>query len=82
VLTPEEKIRLRRDGAYAARLSTRAVDLLFEAGGGEFLYEDKPMQRAFRDIHAAQSHYALAWDVAASAAGKLMLGIAPDIPTL
>jgi 3-hydroxy-9,10-secoandrosta-1,3,5(10)-triene-9,17-dione monooxygenase len=82
VLTTEEKIRLRRDGAYAARLCTRAVDLMFEAGGGELLYEDKPMQRAFRDIHAAQSHYALAWDVAASTAGKLMLGIAPDIPTL
>ena len=77
-----EKIRLRRDGAYAARLCTRAVDLLFEAGGGEFLYDDKPLQRAFRDVHAAQSHYALAWDVAASAAGKFMLGIAPDIPTL
>ncbi|MGZ8267641.1 MAG: hypothetical protein ACXW20_08835, partial [Burkholderiales bacterium] len=77
-----EKIRLRRDGAYAARLCTRAVDLLFEAGGAEFLYEDKPMQRAFRDIHAAQSHYSLAWDVAASTAGKFMLGIAPDVPTL
>jgi 3-hydroxy-9,10-secoandrosta-1,3,5(10)-triene-9,17-dione monooxygenase len=80
--TIEEKIRLRRDGAYAARLCTQAVDLLFQAGGGEFLYEDKPMQRAFRDVHAAQSHYALTWDVVASAAGKFMLGIAPDIPTL
>ena len=82
VPTVEEKIRLRRDGAYAARLCTRAVDLLFEAGGGEFLYDDKPMQRMFRDVHAAQSHYALAWDVAAAAAGKFMLGIAPDIATL
>jgi len=78
----DEKIRLRRDGAYAARLCTRAVDLLFEAGGGESLYEEKPMQRAFRDVHAAQAHYALAWDVAASSAGKCMLGIAPDLPTL
>ena len=58
-----EKIRLRRDGAYAALLCTRAVDRLFEAGGGEFLYDQKVMQRAFRDIHAAQGHYALAWDV-------------------
>jgi 3-hydroxy-9,10-secoandrosta-1,3,5(10)-triene-9,17-dione monooxygenase len=82
VLTTEEKIRLRRDGAYAARLCTRAVDLLFEAGGGEFLYDENRMQRAFRDIHAAQSHYALTWDVASSTAGKFMLGIAPDIPTL
>jgi len=78
----EEKIRLRRDGAYAARLCTRAVDLLFEAGGGEFLYDAQVMQRSFRDVHAAQSHYALAWDVAASMAGKFMLGIAPDLPTL
>jgi 3-hydroxy-9,10-secoandrosta-1,3,5(10)-triene-9,17-dione monooxygenase len=82
ILTAAEKIRLRRDGAYAARLCTHAVDLLFEAGGGEFLYDEKPMQRAFRDVHAAQSHYALGWDVAASIAGKFMLGIAPDIPTL
>jgi 3-hydroxy-9,10-secoandrosta-1,3,5(10)-triene-9,17-dione monooxygenase len=82
ILTREEKIRLRRDGAYAARLCTRAVDLLFEAGGGEYLYEDKPMQRTFRDVHAAQSHYALAWDIAAATAGKFMLGIAPDMPTL
>jgi 3-hydroxy-9,10-secoandrosta-1,3,5(10)-triene-9,17-dione monooxygenase len=82
VLTREQKIRLRRDGAYAARLCTHAVDLLFEAGGGEYLYEDKPMQRTFRDVHAAQSHYALAWDVAAATAGKFMLGIAPDMPTL
>ena len=77
-----EKIRLRRDGAYAALLCTRAVDRLFEAGGGEFLYDQKVMQRAFRDIHAAQGHYALAWDVHASTAGKFMLGIAPDTPTL
>jgi 3-hydroxy-9,10-secoandrosta-1,3,5(10)-triene-9,17-dione monooxygenase len=77
-----EKIKLRRDGAYAARLCTRAVDLLFEAGGADFLYEDKPMQRFFRDAHAAQSHYLLAWDVAAASAGKFMLGVAPDIPTL
>lgn len=82
VLPVEQKVRLRRDGAYAARLCTRAVDLLFEAGGGEYLYDDKPMQRAFRDVHAAQSHFALAWDVAAGTAGKLLLGIAPDLPTL
>jgi len=82
VATRGEKIRLRRDGAYAALLCTRAVDRLFEAGGGEFLYDQKVMQRAFRDIHAAQSHHALTWDIASSIAGKFALGIAPDLPTL
>lgn len=82
VLDTATKVRLRRDGAYAARLCTRAVDLLFEAGGGEFLYDEKPIQRAFRDVHAAQSHYALTWDVAAAMAGRFLLGVAPDSPTL
>ncbi len=78
----EHKIRLRRDGAYAAHLCTTAVDLLFGAGGGEFLYNQQAIQRSFRDVHAANSHYALAWDMATTMAGKDLLGIAADLPTL
>jgi 3-hydroxy-9,10-secoandrosta-1,3,5(10)-triene-9,17-dione monooxygenase len=78
----EQKISLRRDGAYAAHLCTEAVDLLFGAGGGEFLYNQQAIQRSFRDIHAANSHYALAWDIATTMAGKSLLGIAADLPTL
>lgn len=78
----EHKIRLRRDGAYAAHLCTTAVDLLFGAGGGEFLYNQQAIQRSFRDVHAANSHYALAWDIATTMAGKDLLGIAADLPTL
>ncbi len=79
---PEQKIRLRRDAAYAAHLCTEAVDLLFGAGGGEFLYNQQSIQRCFRDVHAANSHYALAWDIATTMAGKSLLGIAADVPTL
>ncbi len=79
---PDQKIRLRRDAAYAAHLCTEAVDLLFGAGGGEFLYNQQSIQRNFRDIHAANSHYALAWDIATTMAGKSLLGIAADSPTL
>ncbi len=78
----EMKIRMRRDGAYAAHLCTEGVDLLFGAGGGEFLYNQQVIQRSFRDIHAANSHYALAWDIATTMAGKSLLGIAADLPTL
>ena len=80
--TRDYKIRLRRDGAYAAHLCTEGVDLLFGAGGGEFLYNQQVIQRCFRDIHAANSHYALAWDIATTMAGKSLLGIAADLPTL
>ena len=72
----------RSDAAYAAHLCTEAVDLLFGAGGGEFLYNQQSIQRSFRDVHAANSHYALAWDIATTMAGKSLLGIAADSPTL
>jgi 3-hydroxy-9,10-secoandrosta-1,3,5(10)-triene-9,17-dione monooxygenase len=78
----ELKVALRRDGAYAARLCTRAVDLLFEASGGDGLYDRCNIQRAFRDVHAANSHHALTWDVAAALYGKVALGIRIDHPTI
>jgi 3-hydroxy-9,10-secoandrosta-1,3,5(10)-triene-9,17-dione monooxygenase len=80
--TIEEKVTFRRDGAYAARLCTRAVDLLFEASGGDALYDQRNIQRAFRDVHAANNHAALTWDVAASLYGKVALGIRADNPTI
>ena len=78
----DQKIRLRRDAAYAAHLCTESVDLLFGAGGGEFLFNQQSIQRSFRDVHAANSHYALAWDIATTMSGKSLLGIGPDLPTL
>lgn len=78
----ESKVRFRRDGAYAARLCTRAVDLLFEASGGDGLYDRRDIQRAFRDVHAANSHNALTWDVAATLYGKVALGQRLDHPTI
>lgn len=80
--TLDEKVAFRRDGAYAARLCTRAVDLLFEASGGDALYDQRDIQRAFRDVHAANNHAALTWDVAASLYGKVALGIRIDNPTI
>jgi 3-hydroxy-9,10-secoandrosta-1,3,5(10)-triene-9,17-dione monooxygenase len=80
--TLEQKVRYRRDGAYAAKLCTRAVDQLFEAYGGDGLYDLRDIQRAFRDVHAASGHAALTWDVAATSYGKVALGIRLDHPTL
>lgn len=80
--TLDEKVTFRRDGAYAAKLCTRAVDVLFEASGGDALYDQRDIQRAFRDVHAANNHAALTWDVAASLYGKVALGIRVDNPTI
>lgn len=71
----EQKARWRRDGAYAASLCTEAVNLLFAATGGGGVYLDQPIQRAFRDAHAANAHYALSWDVNGTQWGRVALGL-------
>jgi 3-hydroxy-9,10-secoandrosta-1,3,5(10)-triene-9,17-dione monooxygenase len=76
----EQKARYRRDGAYAASLCTHAVDLLFTASGGSAVYQRNPIQRAFRDVHAANAHYMLSWNVNAAIYGRVALGLPPDAP--
>lgn len=74
----EQRARYRRDGAYAATLCTRAVDVLFHATGGGAIYARNPLQRAFRDVHAANAHYVLNWDINGAMYGRVLLGLSPD----
>jgi 3-hydroxy-9,10-secoandrosta-1,3,5(10)-triene-9,17-dione monooxygenase len=74
----DQRARYRRDGAFAATLCTRAVDLLFAATGGNAIYELNPIQRAFRDVHAANAHYMLNWDINGAVYGRVALGLPPD----
>ena len=74
----EQRARYRRDGAYAATLCTRAVDVLFGAAGGGAIYERNPLQRAFRNVHAANAHYVLNWDINGAMYGRVVLGLSPD----
>jgi 3-hydroxy-9,10-secoandrosta-1,3,5(10)-triene-9,17-dione monooxygenase len=74
----EQRARYRRDGAYAATLCTRAVDVLFTASGGGAIYARNPLQRAFRDVHAANAHYTLNWDINGAMYGRVALGLSPD----
>jgi 3-hydroxy-9,10-secoandrosta-1,3,5(10)-triene-9,17-dione monooxygenase len=76
----EQRAHYRRDGAFAATLCTRAVDLLFSASGGGAIYARNPIQRAFRDVHAANAHYNLNWDVNGAIYGRVALGLPPDAP--
>jgi 3-hydroxy-9,10-secoandrosta-1,3,5(10)-triene-9,17-dione monooxygenase len=80
--TIEQKARWRRDGAYAASLCTEAVNQLFAATGGGGVYLDQPIQRAFRDSHAANAHYALSWDVNGTQWGRIALGLPAEAVVL
>src|SRR5256885_12125187 len=54
-LAPEQAARVSRDLAYSAGLFMRAVDSIFTACGGHGLFEDNPIQRALRDVHAVNT---------------------------
>ena len=76
------KVRWRRDGAFTAGLCERAVDVLFKAGSGGALFDDHPLQRAFRDVHAATAHISMIWEPQATTFGRVALGLPCDNPTL
>jgi len=75
----DQRARYRRDGAFAATLCTRAVDVLFTATGGGAIYAEHPLQRAFRDVHAANAHYVLNWDINGAMYGRVAFGLSPDM---
>jgi alkylation response protein AidB-like acyl-CoA dehydrogenase len=75
--TPLEQARYRRNQAFVTKLCIEAVDRLFEASGGHALYEEHPMQRFHRDVHAIGHHTALSWDSSAEGFGRAMLDLPP-----
>jgi 3-hydroxy-9,10-secoandrosta-1,3,5(10)-triene-9,17-dione monooxygenase len=74
----ETKLRWKRNVAFATSLAVRAIDALMPAAGAGGLKMELPLQRQFRDIHAASAHIALTWDVHAAAYGQSALGLQPQ----
>ena len=71
----ETKLRWKRNAAFSTQLAVRAIDTLMPAAGAAGLQLSQPLQRHFRDIHAASTHIALTWDVHAVAYGQSALGL-------
>jgi len=76
------KATWRRDGAFAAQLCGRAMDAIFKSAGATGLYDEQPLQRAFRDVTAANQHISMMWDAQATTYGRVTLGVPCDNPTL
>src|SRR5262249_29043974 len=71
------RLRNRRDQAFCVRLLVAAIDALFLAAGGQGLFLEQPLQRAWREAHAAATHISLNWDSTGSMYGQFMLGLEP-----
>ncbi len=80
--TLEDRARYRAQGAFAATLCCRAVDLVFTASGGGGLYDGNPISRAFRDVHAGRAHITQNWEPNATTYGRVALGLEIDNPLL
>ncbi len=80
--TMAEKVRYRRDGAFAVNLCTEAVSLIFGASGARGLYTSNALQRQFRDAHAVNAHIAFSFDAAGTNYGRVALGLPSENVTL
>lgn len=73
--------RLRLAATFSVSASQEAVDSMYTAAGGTSLFTRSPLQRHFRDIHAATQHMMVAqptWELGA----KALLGIESDTTSL
>ena len=73
--TEQERARYYAWRSYIVRQSTRSVDRLFELSGGNAIYLHHPLQRIWRDVHAASQHLALHFETAMEGYGRTLVGL-------
>jgi alkylation response protein AidB-like acyl-CoA dehydrogenase len=74
-----EVARARLAITHGMHEAVRAVDTVFHAAGTNAVYRKYPLERSFRDIHAAVQH-AAGLAVHVENAGKVFLGLRPNEP--
>ncbi len=74
-VTRAQKLRAKRDSAFATQLVLGAVTRTFNAAGGRALFVQNAMQRQVRDLLAAAAHHSLVWDEVSAEYGRLALGV-------
>jgi resorcinol 4-hydroxylase (FADH2) len=76
-ITVADRIRARRDQAYATKLALQAVEALNASTGGAGLLLANPIQRAWRDVNAVARHVSLNWDAVGTMYGQHAFGLEP-----
>lgn len=73
----QQRVKLRRDYAFAVRMCVQAANLILTCTGASSIALSHQTQRAWRDINAAARHIGLNWEPYAVQSGRLALGLEP-----
>jgi alkylation response protein AidB-like acyl-CoA dehydrogenase len=79
-LPMEQRARLRLASSGAVAAATKAVELVYAAGGASVNYTRSPLERCFRDIHVVPAHITVSPQMT-EAAGRVLLGLDPGLAT-
>ena len=74
VLTARERARLFAWRGYMSRTCAEVVDRLFREAGAHALFPSHPLNKSFRDVHAATAHASLASADAMMSYGRTLFG--------
>jgi alkylation response protein AidB-like acyl-CoA dehydrogenase len=80
-ISVDDRASLRLASTHAVEAAASAVDEAYRLGGGSAIYETSPLQRRFRDIHAATQHMLVGpatWELT----GRSLLGLEFDASQL
>lgn len=80
-LSLDDWASIRLVTTHVTDVAAEVTTFAYRSGGGAALYAPHPLQRCFRDVHAATQHVA-ATDDAYEFAGRVRLGIAEPHPLL
>jgi 3-hydroxy-9,10-secoandrosta-1,3,5(10)-triene-9,17-dione monooxygenase len=80
--TLEEKLRFKRNVAWAMEQCTEAVDSLHALAGANGIYDRYPIQRLFRDQHALSAHIGFSWDAQGGPWALVAMGGEFSSPTM
>jgi alkylation response protein AidB-like acyl-CoA dehydrogenase len=75
-----QRVRFKRNVAYAAKLCRQAVDRLVMAMGVPGQKDDHPVQMRARDMNALASHGLMSWEPNATPFGRATFGLEPGTP--
>lgn len=78
----QDKLRYRRNVAWAVEQCTEAVDALHALAGANGIYDRYPIQRLFRDQHALAAHIGFSFDAQGGPWGLVALGGEFSSPTM